>query len=317
MKKGSKKGNEGFTLIQLMMALGIVFILASIAGFAYIGILDNARVTVCKTKLKTLNYAVEWYGHENEASLEILGELKLEHLEKAYAQVMESSSWYTKFSHAFLKMNLSDEVYAEFLTYENLKNFGAVKGSFRCPGDDNGGMSYGINANLAGTLWVNVGDDVVVVGDCDSATFTSATQLRKRHDSGKVAIAITKGGSLVQFGDDDDGSDTGGVDPTFEVDTDAVATNDDVDVAAASSDAQFIIDTLLGLGLAHGVETSLMAKLNNVIPNIESDDFASAIDKLELFCDKVEQDIGKGDISEAEGNELVDMTDSLIGMLGG
>jgi prepilin-type N-terminal cleavage/methylation domain-containing protein len=43
MKEGSRKGNEGFTLVQLITVLAILLILASIAGFAYTSILDDAR----------------------------------------------------------------------------------------------------------------------------------------------------------------------------------------------------------------------------------------------------------------------------------
>jgi type II secretory pathway pseudopilin PulG len=76
-KEGLRKGNEGFTLVQVMTAFGILLILASIAGFAYTSILDDARASVCKTNLETLNTAVELYGQEYGAIPATLGEPKL------------------------------------------------------------------------------------------------------------------------------------------------------------------------------------------------------------------------------------------------
>jgi type II secretory pathway pseudopilin PulG len=316
MKEGSRKGNEGFTLVQLITVLAILLILASIAGFAYTSILDDARASVCKTNLETLNTAVELYGQEYGAMPAILGDLKLEHLEKAYAQVMGSSSWYRKFSHAFLKISLSDEAYAEFLTYDNLERFGAAKDSFRCPEDDNGGTSYGINANLAGTLWPKVGNDVVVVGDCDSATFTSEAQLRKRHGSGNVAIATTKGGTVVEFGEDADTTDAGSVDPTFEVDTDASADND-VDVTAAASSAQDMIDAVLTLGLTTSAENAYMGTLQNVSAKIQNGEITQATSQIGGFITQVQADVGDGNISSADGDNLITMANDLRGILGG
>jgi type II secretory pathway pseudopilin PulG len=311
-KEGLRKGNEGFTLVQVMTAFGILLILASIAGFAYTSILDDARASVCKTNLETLNTAVELYGQEYGAIPATLGELKLKHLEKAYAQVMGSSSWYRKFSHAFLKMNLSDEAYAEFLTYDNLKRFGAAKDSFRCPEDDNGGTSYGINANLAGTLWPKVGDDVVVVGDCDSDTFTSAAQLRKRHGSGKVAIATTKGGTVVELGDDA-ASDTDGVVPNFDVVEDGRA---DIDYDGIVAEyVTKLNDYVSGLDLPTGVESSYIGNLGNVTSFAQSGNINSASNELEAFIAKVEGDMSDSIISEAAGNDLISVANNFMAEL--
>jgi len=261
-----------------------------------------------------LNTAVELYGQEYGAIPATLGDLKQEHLEKAYAQVMERRSWHTKFSHAVLKMSLSDEAYAEFLTYDNLKKFGAAKASFRCPEDDNGGTSYGINGNLAGALWAQVDKDVVVVGDCDSATFTSAAQLKKRHGSGQVAIATTKGGTVLEFGESADSTDTGGVDPEFDTDADVSD-----DIATASNNGQAIIDAVFGNNLFNTTarKNAAMNRMNNVMNDIAAENYTGAIDKLQTFIDNVQTDVADGIIDEANGNDLMDLANGAIGMLGG
>jgi type II secretory pathway pseudopilin PulG len=315
-KKGSSYGEKGFSLIQLMTTLGILLIVASIAGFVYTGILDNARAATCKANLETLNTAVELYGQEYGAIPATLGDLKPKHLEKAYAQVMERRSWYTKFSVALLKISQSDKAYAEFLKYDNLRKFGAAEDSFHCPEDDNGGTSYGINGNLAGVLWAQVDKDVVVVGDSDSATFTRESDLRKRHGRGKVAMATTKGGIVVELGEDADSTDTGGVDPDF--DTDASDADDTDDIATASSNAQAIIDAVLANNLYTPTRReALQNRMNNVMDDIAAGNYTGAIDKLQTFIDNVQTDIADGKIDEANGTDLMDMANGAIGMLGG
>jgi hypothetical protein len=289
--------------------MGILLIVASVAGFVYTGILDNARAATCKMNLETLNTAVELYGQEHGAIPATLGDLKPKHLEKAYAQVMERRSWYTKFSVALLKISQSDKAYAEFLKYDNLRKFGAAQDSFHCPEDDNGGTSYGINANLAGVLWANVDKDVVVVGDCDSATFTSEADLRKRHGRGKVAIATTKGGIVVELGEDADSTDTGGVDPAFDT--------DETDTTVTASDTQSIIDAIVDLGLPQGKEDNLTEILDVAMAAIENGDNTAALASYNDFVAKVQTDITNGVLTEAEGNPLLDMANAMIATLGG
>jgi len=303
--------NQGFTLIQVLVALVLVLVIASIAAMAYQGLIDNARAAACENNLKVLNTAVELYADEYGVIPAVLGELKPEHLQKAYARVMENSSWQRRFSLALLEISRSGEAFGEFLSYENLRKFGAAKDSFRCPGDKNGGTSYGINANVAGTLWAKVDNDVVVVGDCDSPTFTSAAQLKKRHGSGKVAIAMTKGGVVVKMGEGSDAQIPDGVDPTFDVDAPSTS-----DMAAATSDAQAIIDAVLALGLSNaGVEEHLVDRMNKVKNSIDAFDSTSAVDKLRLFTEKVQTDIDEGRMDEADGNSIMDMANGLIGSL--
>jgi len=183
---------RGFTLIEIMVALGALLILGSIAVYAYQKLLDDAREAVCETNVKALTTAVELYTNEYGVVPAVLGDLKMRHLEKAYAQVMKNSDWHTRFAHKFLEMSLSNEAYAQFLTYKNLRRFGVSKKMLRCPEDDNGGVSYGINGNLAGRRWAKLRSNVIVVGDCDSPVFFHESDLKRRHHGGKVAVAASK-----------------------------------------------------------------------------------------------------------------------------
>ena len=302
VRKGSSRGNDGFTLLQVMSALGVLLIIASIAGVAFSSYMDKAKAATCEANLKVLNSAVELYTQEYGVFPAILGELKPQHLQKAYARFMEESSWYTRFSIAFLKITPSGKAHAEFLNYNNLRKFGAAQDSFTCPADDNGGTSYGINANLAGQPWTTISNDLVIVADCDSPTFTNASQLKERHSSGNVAIAITKGGAVAKFGDD-------------------TGDNSDVafyETAVVAGDAQAIIDAVLANDLYTATrQEALQNRINTAIGLIEAGDNAAAIEKLTLFTDNVQTDIADGKIDAANGNSLIDMANGVIGMIGG
>ena len=122
--------------------------------FWYHKSLTYAKSTVCETKLRALNKAIKLYSTENNDTLPAsLGHLKLEHLEKGYAMGTKDNDWHTKFCFFLLKIDASDQVYAQFLTYENLKESGISKNTFHCPADKNRGASYGINSPLEGKRW--------------------------------------------------------------------------------------------------------------------------------------------------------------------
>ncbi len=211
--------NRGFTTVQLLCAMAILLILSSVAVVSYDKIVDISREKVCMTNQKALTNAVEAYLSTNYVFPAVLGDLKKEHLEKAYAQVMEKADWQTKVAHFVVKTSMSGEAYAQFLTYDNLKSYGASKDFFRCPSDSNGGVSYGINAGIAGKGWKDIPDNVIIVGDCDSHTFSSASELRGRHGSGQIAISMSKeqiaakfkNGVLTSYGDDEAATES----PTF------------------------------------------------------------------------------------------------------
>lgn len=217
---GREKCNAGFTLVELIVAFGMLLILGTLGAFFYRGLLDDAREAVCVTNVKALTTAVELYVWENEALPAVLGDLKVEQVEKAYAQVMEEGGWYAKFSQFLLEMNLSDEAYAErLLKYDKLKKYGVAKNVFRCPNDDNGGVSYGINKRIANMKWHKIKDDALVIGDCDSPVFTSEDQLKRRHRKGTIAVASTKNKRIKKRRK----RESGEVDAALDVDVDDAA----------------------------------------------------------------------------------------------
>ena len=211
-----RSGNvpKGFTLIELLFVVAIIIVLASIGMFVYHKGLAYAKATVCETNLRSLNKAIKSYATENNDALPAsLGQLKLEHLEKGYAMVRKDHDWLVKFCFFLVKIDASDQVYAQFLTYENLKMSGILKNSFHCPADRNGGASYGINSNLEGKKWSEVGDGVIIVADADNYKFSTESQLAKRHNH--KAIGITKGDRIVYVTEENvvlvDGEEVGDV----------------------------------------------------------------------------------------------------------
>ena len=192
--------NKGYTALQLIFTVAIILVLASISLLSYQKILEMSREKVCATNQQALTNAVEAYISTNYVIPAVLGDLKLKHLEKGYAQVMEEADWFTTFSYFVVKTSMSNEAYAQFLTYENLKNYGVGKDFFRCPSDSNGGTSYGINSNIAGKYWYEIDDNLIIVGDCDNPTFSSQGDLRERHSqvryrgSAGIAREWQKGG---------------------------------------------------------------------------------------------------------------------------
>ena len=197
--KGARETKRGFTLLELLVVLTALLVLSTIAMYLYQRSLAYAKDTVCQTNLRALHEAVTLYSSENHALPASLGELKLEHLEKGYAKAMRGKAWLTKASTLLIKLDASNHAYAQFLTYDNLKKYGATSEIFHCPGDHNGGASYGINGELQGKSWAEVSKGAIVVADCDSYVFHSLDQLSPRHDH-KVFVSI-KSGDVVELED--------------------------------------------------------------------------------------------------------------------
>lgn len=195
--KGMRELKKGFTLIELLVVLTVLLILSSFGMYLYQISLAYAKDTVCQTNLRALQESVILYSAENEALPGTLGELKLEHLERGYAKAMEDKGWLIKASTFLIKFDTSSYAYAQFLTYENLKRYGATEKIFHCPGDHNGGASYGINGALEGKNWGEVGKSAIVVADCDSYVFHSIDDLSKRHNH--KAFAAVKNGEVVEL----------------------------------------------------------------------------------------------------------------------
>ena len=184
---------KGFTLIEVLVALAIVAVLATVATISYQYILANAKRKVCETNLMMLRNATEFYLIEKEALPATLGDLKLDHLKDAFAKAMKD--WWTKLSYFIVKYDASKGAYAQFLTYENLRNYGGADSE--CPYDHNGSPSYGINSSLANKKWSEINDYDFIIAESDSYVFSGSSDIALRH-SGR-ALAITKNKAIVDI----------------------------------------------------------------------------------------------------------------------
>lgn len=195
--KGMRDVKKGFTLLELLVVLTILLILSSFGMYLYHRSLAYAKDTVCQTNLRALQESLILYTADNDALPGTLGDLKLDHLEKGYAKAIEGRRWLVKACTLLIKFDTSDHAYAAFLTYENLKKYGATEKIFHCPGDHNGGASYGINGEMQGKSWPEVSENSILVADCDSYVFHSLDQLSKRHEH--KAFAARKSGEVVEL----------------------------------------------------------------------------------------------------------------------
>jgi prepilin-type N-terminal cleavage/methylation domain-containing protein len=195
--KGLRDLKKGFTLIELLVVLTILLILSSSGMYLYHLSLAYAKDTVCQTNLRALQEAIILYSADNDALPGTLGELKLDHLKKGYAKAMKDRRWLIKACTLLIKFDASDHAYAQFLTYENLKRYGATEKIFHCPADHNGGASYGINGELEGKRWTDIHQHAIIVADSDHYVFYSLEELSKRHDH--KAFAAIKDGEVVEL----------------------------------------------------------------------------------------------------------------------
>jgi prepilin-type N-terminal cleavage/methylation domain-containing protein len=335
--------NKGYTLTEILTCLVIVLVLSTAGTLGYQKFVDMGRAATCKSNLQMLNTAVEAYVGEHYAVPAVLGDLKLEHLQKAYAQVMEQTGWLVRFTQFVARNSMSGDVHAEFLTYENLKGYAGSRDFFVCPSDTNGGVSYGINANIRGKRWFEIGNNVVIVGDCDTPVFSGPGELRARHNSGRVALAVTKGKKVVRVEngvvtseDGDTGAPAefgvatggGGSPASDDVDTGAgdsagneTAGTETADAgsapsADAASAAGNLVETVLGFGLPKDVENSYMGNLQSLQGFIEAGQINAATNELQAFVGKVQTDMTTGDISPENGNTVIAMANDLISELG-
>ena len=188
---------KGFTLIELLVVLTVLLILSSFGFYLYHRSLAYAKDTVCQTNLRAIQESIILYAADNDALPGTLGELKLDHLKKGYAKATKDRRWLIKACTLLIKFDASDHAYAQFLTYENLKKYGATKKIFHCPSDHHGGASYGINSELEGKRWSDIHKNAIVVADSDKYVFHSLDDLSKRHEH--KAFAAVKSGEVVEL----------------------------------------------------------------------------------------------------------------------
>ncbi len=300
--------NKGFTALQLIFTVAIILVLVSIASLSYKKILEMSREKVCATNQQALTNAVEAYVSSNNYVIPaVLGNLKLKHLKTGYAQVMKKAGWSTLFAHFIVRTSMSSEAYAQFLTYDNLKNYGVSQDFFLCPSDPNGGISYGINANIAGKPWYQISDNVIIVGDCDSHTFSSQGELRKRHGSGKVAIVVTKQGAVAKIEDGSVTSDTDNTDPAFDDDGDDYDIDDD-SFDEVQEGLQTIFDENTGILQARA--QNIITMIQSAKAKVKSGQMMEAVSGLEAAIGVVQTTVGEGLLDSTKGQAIIDKLES-------
>jgi hypothetical protein len=87
------------------------------------------------------------------------------------------------------------------------------------------------------------------------------------------------------------------------------------DVPTPPEMADNLVDAIEDLDLPKNIENSYMANVKKVKGFIEKGKITPAINQLEAFIGKVEQDIAHGDIGEEDGNNLIAMANDLIAAL--
>lgn len=193
---------EGFTLIEVLIALAVLLVLSSVGIFGYNRLIDRAYRNVCETNLKVLNMAIKFYSEEFDVLPATLGKMERKHFDRAYAKVMGENPWGPKINLLLAKLDRSGDAHAALLTYENLKPV-TNKENFVDPADTNGGTSYGINSALAGKKWSQINDSEIVVADVDTYLFSSTDEIVRRHRKGlgaeMISMAVMKNNKVVEF----------------------------------------------------------------------------------------------------------------------
>jgi len=187
MRKGA------FTLIEVMVIIVIIGILGTLGFPVYQNFVDNTKLVVSQKNQEALLKAIDIYLMENDQVPADLSSIPPAILDRAYAQVLkEPGSWKVPLAYSILNFKFINEAYATYPPAHSTQDFllnkiakGQMKllvdPSDRTPyGSCTNCVSYGLNSDLAGmTLpdYQALDGETVIIGDCDTATFTSLEDL--------------------------------------------------------------------------------------------------------------------------------------------
>jgi competence protein ComGC len=206
---------RSFTIIEILVAVIIIGILVTLVLIpAYQSAIDASQERVCEANLQALKTALDIYAMEHDVMPGSLSELSDSYTRRAYAHVMKEYNGYNRImvnlAAAIVSWDERGRAYAQnfmrqYLTKGDLK-------TMTCPADTTpppGGVSYGLNANLAGIstlVYRSLPADIILIGDCDVATFNNVAGFSYRHSmvggNGKTK-AITRGGTLLSAREDE------------------------------------------------------------------------------------------------------------------
>ena len=182
---------KAYTIIEIVVALVIIGILATIGMPYYQNFVEDNKAQVCSTCLKTLQTAIDIYSVEHDALPANLSQLPQKYIREAYQRVMtREDAWKTELAYFITGWREYGIARAAFLKDEIARgNVGLIT----CPKDttppSKGGTSYGINAALSGLssgTYKNLPGDTLIIGDCENPTFGGTGDLAQRHKRYKL-----------------------------------------------------------------------------------------------------------------------------------
>ncbi len=190
-------------MMELMIAVVILGVLASVALVGYQGYRDRAAMLVDETNQKVLQAAVKLYAYDHNALPASLSDLRPRDFRRAYALVVEGRKPYTLLAYlqesvgvttAEAHVGAPGRLHPEY--YQNNANI------IRCPSDTNGGVSYQISSVFSGrplsTLLDPANAGAVLVLESDTGGNAGAdpvTGVVYRHQGATMAVVTTVGGN--------------------------------------------------------------------------------------------------------------------------
>ena len=156
---------RAFTLIEIIIVVIIVGIFGTLGFPAYQNAVEASKDKACDANLEVLKTAVEIYTMEHNTVPGSLSALKPEHIEKAFAKVMQGKDgWKKRLAYFIAEGPQWGWVYAQSYGMPHL----------RCPkntGPSATAISYGLNLAIAGitsSAYKALPDNTVIVGDSNS-----------------------------------------------------------------------------------------------------------------------------------------------------
>ncbi len=158
---------NAFTILEIMVAIIVVGILSTLGLPYFQNVFENSKLEVCRTNLETLQKGLDIYVREHGTVPGSLSELRPEHLNKAYAQVISGKDgWKKQLAYFIVEGPKWGLAYAQGYGFPHLK----------CPNNPDKSptaVSYGLNLGLLNMTYAKYKtlSGVVMIADSDAALF--------------------------------------------------------------------------------------------------------------------------------------------------